>query len=368
MTTDRDRLTTFFYLLLHPHDDYTGVGWATMEAMISDASRGLGPGGYSSPSLAAMAREMVMLLLGPDAAEAEPALDPGWPAADHVAQLREVIRLAINEHGGVSARIADAVIASGWTRVQSNAMGYLDAEAIIAYDLERPVPAFADVHDCIRAIADKPHKAPQLIGDLLDQARSESETRAPSRVDRERRETLLAAAEMLTCVRDRFLVGGSFLVEVDEMIDRCNLAAIADGGVVRSEPDPLTLETATGDHLDFAGEIACVWRASGESDSDYRENLQARLTRQRELIGTGATAAEVERLRRFEDGVTELLGEPRTGTAEMLIRLRHRLAAGTVVQHYHFSTGGGCDVTVNATADSVLVNGQSPRLSSEAKP
>jgi hypothetical protein len=29
-----------------------------------------------------------------------------------------------------------------------------------------------------------------------------------------------------------------------------------------------------------------------------------------------------------------------------------------VVQHYHFSTGGGCPITVNASAERVLVNGR----------
>jgi hypothetical protein len=257
MTTDRDKLTTFFYLLTHR------LAWGEVIDTIEDA-RAREPDTLWTKAGAALAREMVTMLLGPDRTEAEPVLDPGWlPYTEHerwlaanrghIDQLREVIRLAINEHGGVSARIADAVIAAGWTR-------------------------------------------------------------APANADRERRAALRDAAKLLARTNT---MRGPFQDEINATIDRCNLAAIADGGVVRSEPDPLTLETATGQDLDFAGALfGRVRGCRGESDCDYRD-----------VESTGATAAEVERLRKFEDGVTEMLGDPQTGTAEMLERLRRRLTA-----------------------------------------
>jgi hypothetical protein len=233
MTTDRDKLTTFFYLLTQR------VGWHDLMRDISDAA--LGKARPSHPTgAAALAEDLAARLLGPDATGAEPALDPGWPSSD------------------------DERIKRGRFIVPVGALGYLDAEAIIAHDLQRPVPASPDVHACIRAIADKPHKAPQLIGDLLDQARSESETRAPSRVDRERRETLLAAAEMLSELRSECTLTVPRLSCIAELIDRCNLAAIADGGVVRSEPEhepKADLRTMASRWLDAGREY---WHALGD--------------------------------------------------------------------------------------------------------
>ncbi len=45
--------------------------------------------------------------------------------------------------------------------------GSLDAEAIIAYDLGREHPASEEIHACLRQIADKPHRAPLYLADLL---------------------------------------------------------------------------------------------------------------------------------------------------------------------------------------------------------
>jgi hypothetical protein len=42
-----------------------------------------------------------------------------------------------------------------------------DAEAIIAYDRGRPSPASAEIHACIRKIADNPHLAPLYLADLI---------------------------------------------------------------------------------------------------------------------------------------------------------------------------------------------------------
>jgi hypothetical protein len=255
MTTDRDKLTTFFYLLTGGTDDFAGIPWGEALGLIGASCEihddGVAPS-YEYKTGARFAREMVDRLLGPDPAEAEPVLDPGWPLTPG----REVEEMAERFWGIVSKNVFGRTSDPSWppsnpawaTGVRegivdlikamrpTNAMGWLDAEAIIRHDSLRPVPAFADVHDCIRAIADKPHKAPQYISDLLDQARSESETRAPSRVDRERRETLLAAAETLSVVRG-WVMNEANRRRIAELIDRCNLAAIADGGVVRSEPD-----------------------------------------------------------------------------------------------------------------------------------
>lgn len=59
-------------------------------------------------------------------------------------------------------------------------MGRLDADAIIAYDLERAQPAPTHVHDAIRAIADKPHYTPQIIAALLQVASPQIVERAPT--------------------------------------------------------------------------------------------------------------------------------------------------------------------------------------------
>jgi hypothetical protein len=212
MTIDRDKLTTFFYLLTRGQDERAGMGWGTVEDVILDCLPYESAKVCVNNGAAALAREMVDRLLGPEPAEAEPVLDPGWlPYTEHerwlaanrghIDQLREVIRLAINEHGGVPARIADAVIAAGWTR-------------------------------------------------------------APVNADRERRETLLAAAKML---RD---LCGQRSQTVDELIDRCNLAAIADGGVVRSEPDEpgehaWAVEWTSGD----SERVSVYWSHSRASDA-----------------------------------------------------------------------------------------------------
>jgi hypothetical protein len=227
-----------------------------------------------------VAREMVDRLLGSEPAES-PTMDPGWPAPD--------VELYAKRFWGV---VAGGLGLSQW-----------------------PPPNEAWAKAVREAIAGMLSAAPDN--------------------DRRRRETLLAAAALLTKIRGMLMARHA---DVDAMIDRCNLDAVADGGVVRSEPD---VESLLLTHVG-AGASA--------------------------LFSTGATAAEVERLRRFEAGVTALLGEPVVGTDGMLERLRERLSAPTVVQHYHFSTGGGCDIAVHASADSVLVNGETPRLVTEAKP
>lgn len=45
--------------------------------------------------------------------------------------------------------------------------GWLDAEAIIEYDLGREHPASEAIHACIRQIADKPHRTPLYLADLV---------------------------------------------------------------------------------------------------------------------------------------------------------------------------------------------------------
>jgi len=259
--------------------------------------------------------------------------------------------------------------------------------------------------------------------------------------DKRRRQTLRDAARMLAGLRGYFCHPQT-IADVNAMIDECNLASM--NGVEHSEPDEptrhpgvhdflavhdrlqrqerpaLTLETATGVDLDFAGTILRAPRGKHEIDATYRERLLWVARNEAAVLGTGASAAEVERLRRFESGVTDLFGEPIVGTDKMLERLRERLAAdrfplppqtngvsfeiaqvgdgwraawsnadATIIgqsdefdtyngachyawsealrqasssrriveQHYHFSTGGGCPITVQATAARVHVNG-----------
>lgn len=172
---------------------------------------------------------------------------------------------------GIGSILTDRLLGAE-TSEPSSAMGHLNATAIIAYDLAREQPAPTEVHDCIRAIADKPHRAPLYLSDLIRDC------------DRRRRETLREAAKVLIGLRDKCdakdINTWTDRFQINAMIDRCNLASLPDGGVAYSSPT-----------------------------RDYP-----------------ATDAEVRRLRRFEDGVTELLGEPVTGTDGMLERLRERLS------------------------------------------
>jgi hypothetical protein len=205
------------------------------------------------------------------------------------------------------------------------------------YLLTRGIPntpsmGWGDVHRIIDAIdTDRSHEymhgaivpgrqvAEFIVDRLLDEVGFDSPESAD---DKRRRETLRDAAKMLVALRDRYLadvmpssVGWSWRLDINAMIDRCNLASMS--GVEYSEPDPaetarammhdierktLTLETATGADLDFAGAIIKWERDAGETDADYRRDLVERATLLNELAEADATLGEIARLRRFVRG------------------------------------------------------------------
>lgn len=262
--TDRERLTTFFYLLTRGTPRLPGLGWGDALALINEC---LHPVDMQSEGALTMAGEMTEHLLG---------------SVDDLSAEQDV-----------KAR-------------SSGAMGWLDAEAIIAYDLERTNQASADVHDCIRLIADKPHYAPVHISGLLrehDRARGQAlhlardvltrlwdtfspcgpgpfspedvarwsevasvidrlntatrGTEAPPVTDNKHRgETLRDVAKMLAELRDRYMahllpgaMGFPWVDKINAMIDQCNLASLPDGGVTYSEPDEPSVQDRTRDAL-----------------------------------------------------------------------------------------------------------------------
>lgn len=52
----------------------------------------------------------------------------------------------------------------------SHEWGWLDAEAIITYDRERRRPSSDAIYTCIRRIADRPHRAPLYLAELVESA------------------------------------------------------------------------------------------------------------------------------------------------------------------------------------------------------
>jgi hypothetical protein len=264
MTTDRERLTTFFYLL--SRGDLTGLGWGEINALI-DECRSSTLDIFTSSGGETLAREMVDRLLGPAAEPVpEPVLDAGWQ--EFPPELLGAIKRWRNENLGALRDVERAyqiglAVGENDARATGNPMGHLNADAIIAYDLERDEPASADVHFCIRQIADKVHYAPVHIAGLVADERAKYE-RAVSALDAEleaecsrhratlaelekaraslldspdmrRHKTLREAGDFISSARSCLDPG----LYADGLIERCYLAAIADGGVVHSKPDSI---------------------------------------------------------------------------------------------------------------------------------